>query len=178
MGVAEELYHAALPIPGEQHLLYFGPVVWGRGEGMVGYLVLSTMQLIFVTGPQSSVGRFYPYYRVFLENVGNMSLNPGMSMTYLSINQETFVVHHEGNPTLSAAMADFRGKAVDARTRRLEWVREYQGRVARGRPDQAGSVQREREVIREIVKMPCRYCGQLVAVTDLRCGSCGASLGH
>lgn len=36
----------------------------------------------------------------------------------------------------------------------------------------------EREVVvKEIVKIPCRYCGTLVSVTDTRCTNCGAPLG-
>jgi hypothetical protein len=33
-----------------------------------------------------------------------------------------------------------------------------------------------REVIHEVVKVPCSYCGTLVDVTDPRCPSCGAPL--
>lgn len=35
---------------------------------------------------------------------------------------------------------------------------------------------REREVIREIVKIPCRYCGALVLQTAQRCQNCNAPL--
>jgi PKD repeat protein len=35
----------------------------------------------------------------------------------------------------------------------------------------------ERVVIREIVKVPCKYCGQLNVQTDKKCSSCGANLG-
>lgn len=34
----------------------------------------------------------------------------------------------------------------------------------------------EREIIKEIVKIPCKYCGTLVPVTDPKCESCGAPL--
>ncbi len=36
------------------------------------------------------------------------------------------------------------------------------------------SVVREREIIREIVKVPCKYCGTLVEITKSSCQSCGA----
>ncbi len=36
------------------------------------------------------------------------------------------------------------------------------------------SMSRDRETIREIVKMPCKYCGTLIEVTATRCPSCGA----
>ncbi|MDE1819486.1 MAG: hypothetical protein KGJ23_00260 [Euryarchaeota archaeon] len=35
---------------------------------------------------------------------------------------------------------------------------------------------KEKETIREIVKVPCPYCSALVQITDKRCGSCGAPL--
>jgi len=34
-----------------------------------------------------------------------------------------------------------------------------------------------REVIHEVVKVRCRFCGNLMAVTDARCPSCGAPVG-
>jgi hypothetical protein len=38
----------------------------------------------------------------------------------------------------------------------------------------AVSVQREREIIREIVRTPCSHCGILIDNTALKCPSCGA----
>jgi hypothetical protein len=40
-------------------------------------------------------------------------------------------------------------------------------------PEPAGIV-REKEIIREIVKMPCAYCGALVEITAVKCSTCGA----
>lgn len=34
-----------------------------------------------------------------------------------------------------------------------------------------------REVVHEVVKVRCNYCGNLMAVTDARCPSCGAAVG-
>jgi hypothetical protein len=36
------------------------------------------------------------------------------------------------------------------------------------------AIPKERETIREIVKMPCKYCGTLVEITATKCPSCGA----
>ena len=30
------------------------------------------------------------------------------------------------------------------------------------------------EVVREVVRVRCRFCGNLMAVSDLRCSACGA----
>jgi RNA polymerase subunit RPABC4/transcription elongation factor Spt4 len=35
-------------------------------------------------------------------------------------------------------------------------------------------VYKEKEIIREIVKVPCDYCGSLVDVTSEHCPGCGA----
>jgi hypothetical protein len=37
-------------------------------------------------------------------------------------------------------------------------------------------VYKEKETIREIVKVRCEYCGTLIDVTSLKCPSCGAPL--
>jgi len=34
-----------------------------------------------------------------------------------------------------------------------------------------------KEVIREIVKVPCKYCGTLNEITEKKCSNCGASIG-
>lgn len=34
-----------------------------------------------------------------------------------------------------------------------------------------------REIVREVVKIPCQYCGNLVLMTAKQCDSCGAKLG-
>jgi hypothetical protein len=44
-------------------------------------------------------------------------------------------------------------------------------------PAPAPTVVRERETIREIVKVPCRYCNQLNLMNSAKCSGCGAPLG-
>ena len=39
-----------------------------------------------------------------------------------------------------------------------------------------GGVVYEKEVVHEVVKVPCKYCGTLVEVTSQNCPSCGAPL--
>jgi hypothetical protein len=41
----------------------------------------------------------------------------------------------------------------------------------------APTVVREKETIREIVKVPCRYCNQLNLMNSAKCSGCGAQLG-
>jgi hypothetical protein len=51
--------------------------------------------------------------------------------------------------------------------------------AARAPPPSASppTVVHEKETIREVVKVPCRYCGQLNLMTDKKCSSCGANIG-
>jgi len=43
-------------------------------------------------------------------------------------------------------------------------------------PQRAGPHERE-VVIKEVVKIPCKFCGNLNLQTDKKCGSCGATIG-
>jgi hypothetical protein len=38
------------------------------------------------------------------------------------------------------------------------------------------SITREKEIVKEIVKVPCRYCGTLTEITAAKCDNCGAPL--
>lgn len=74
-------------------------------------------------------------------------------------------------------------KSID---RRVTWS--IRGVIAvRGRPDakrqtleaqiaqpSAAPVIKEREVIREVVMIPCKYCGTLMPQTETVCPNCGA----
>jgi hypothetical protein len=42
--------------------------------------------------------------------------------------------------------------------------------------DKSGPVIHEKEIIREIVKVPCAYCGVLMEITNSKCPSCGAPI--
>jgi rubrerythrin len=39
-----------------------------------------------------------------------------------------------------------------------------------------GPVIHEREIVREIVKVPCAYCGVLMEITNVKCPNCGAPI--
>jgi len=66
-------------------------------------------------------------------------------------------------------------------------LHQFRDRAARGRPDvdsttleiqvsppNASPVIREKEIIHEIVMIPCKYCGTLMPQTDIVCPNCGA----
>lgn len=63
-----------------------------------------------------------------------------------------------------------------ARSRKLSGTNDE---FAKRQPSQtprsdAHLIVREREVIREVVKIPCPYCSTLVESTEARCAQCGA----
>jgi predicted cation transporter len=49
----------------------------------------------------------------------------------------------------------------------------YMARQKKHTPDNQEIV-REKETIREIVMVPCKYCGSLIPSTALTCSCCGA----
>ncbi len=51
----------------------------------------------------------------------------------------------------------------------------YMARQKKRTPDnREENVVREKETIREIVMVPCQYCGSLIPSTAITCGTCGA----
>jgi hypothetical protein len=50
----------------------------------------------------------------------------------------------------------------------------YMARQKKHVPDQEEKVLHEKETIREIVMVPCQYCGSLIPSTALTCSTCGA----
>jgi rubrerythrin len=101
---------------------------------------------------------------------GPLHITNGFSQTYpLSIN-----VPIGGRPTF---------KSIDSK---VTWT--IKGVIAiEGRPDvtsstteiqvsqpSAAPIIREKEIVREVVMIPCKYCGTLMPQTDTTCPNCGA----
>lgn len=64
----------------------------------------------------------------------------------------------------------------ERRALELERIKQQREKVARGEIDlEKPPVTREREIIKEIVKIRCRYCGKLYDERLDRCPHCGAS---
>jgi hypothetical protein len=92
----------------------------------------------------------------------------------------------ELGPQRTALKLSFQGlrKAVDERARRryTEEVRAFEQACREQRPapepggGSSGPVLRE-VIIKEVVRIPCRYCGNLVDNTARKCDDCGAPLG-
>jgi rubrerythrin len=63
-------------------------------------------------------------------------------------------------------------KAAKTKEQQMEQSRIAQ--AAMPPQQQAHVIYKEKETIREVVKVPCKYCGTLVDVTSPKCPSCGA----
>ena len=48
--------------------------------------------------------------------------------------------------------------------------------VARPQPVIKETIIKEKEIIREIVRLPCKYCGTLVNQIEIKCPNCGGNL--
>lgn len=182
----DELYHATLPRTGEKHVAYLGPLRLRATSLGSGYLVLTSERIVFVIAPSFGRRDYHPVRERPLEQVEKLSVHEGRLSTVFTINGDAYEVSHLAGSVKADQVLGFRDVVRQAREIRLERLR---GAVAPPAPPApspawipppppggAPSITHEREVVREIVKVPCRFCGQLVAVTDVRCVGCGAPL--
>jgi len=56
--------------------------------------------------------------------------------------------------------------------------RQYQLALAQLKNSASEKEIKEKEIIKEIVMIPCQYCGSLIPQTSLVCGNCGAGRKH
>jgi len=181
--IDEELYHATLPEHGESHVGHLGPLFWSRAH-FRGYLVLTSHRLIFVRTPTPLRRSFDPLFELRLNQVTKLSVVAGRLSSAFSTDTESFTVPHVASSVKPYVVTGFRDLVAKTRQSLLEEVRNQAASsqpnvgthhpppIHRGRVEPP--VTREREVIKEIVKVPCRYCGNLVSVTDVKCPTCSA----
>ncbi|MGI0053596.1 MAG: hypothetical protein ACREC5_02085 [Thermoplasmata archaeon] len=175
-GIWEELFHATLPAAGERHLGYVGPARFDHGG--TGFLVLTDRRLLYVSRPTLGHRRYTPEYEVALPGLDRISVHPGRLRTTVSINDQEFRFSRLFRPVDPGVVLSFRTEVVRARGALLEALARAASSAAapRERGDGPAAPVVQREVIREVVRIPCRYCRQLVDITELRCPSCGASV--
>jgi hypothetical protein len=183
-GLEDSLYHATLPVLGESHIGHLGPIYWDRTRGK-GYLVLTTHRVIFVKAPSFGKRIYDPQHVIQLEWIQQLSAHEGKVTTVFSINGETFTVLHLTSAVKSYVVTGFRDLVAKTREHRFATLRKEAAdaqlaseRVAASTKQviapQDPPVRREREIIKEIVKVPCKFCGALIPVTDTKCSSCSA----
>lgn len=181
MPVSEELQHAVLPRPGERHVAYLGPLRAG-GSQLPGFLVLTTERVIFVRAPSLGMRSYQRMEEAYLERIGGLSVHEGRLSSVLTIEGHSYTYSHLMHGGDANRVLEFRSQIASTREQRIRALQELPLPPPPPPPPPTPSaplpVHREREIVREVVKVPCRYCGQLVSITDVRCGACGAALGR
>ena len=166
--IDEALYHATLPEHGEVHIGHLGPLVRRRSRER-GYLVLTSRRLLFVRSPSPLRRSYDARFEVRLDEVHKLSVVEGRLTSTFTTDAEAFGVPHLAKPLRPGVVTGFRDLVATTRGR-------YLAALGTPAPPPAATRVIEREVVRETVKVPCRYCGALVAVTDRRCWACSAPL--
>ncbi|MCI4320338.1 MAG: hypothetical protein L3K23_09475 [Thermoplasmata archaeon] len=171
--VVPVLVAATPPEYGETHLDYWGPFRISLPSGTVdGYIVLTNYRLLFVRAFGPRFENLAVQFGIPWLNVTNVVARHGPSSVGLTVNH----LYFEGStaPGLAAEhlAVELRSTIVQTRQRRL-------GETRPPPPPPTGPVApapiHTREIVREVVKVPCRYCGTLFELTDLKCPGCGAS---
>jgi hypothetical protein len=148
--------------PGERILVKTEVSKVSEEHDRKGYLVLSTERLFFMGETRDHKG-------FELDRDANWNLK-AIRVTYADYASWPWAVHISGSafygtkplaPEIQNALA----LAVQAATP-----------PPSPPPSTQPPVVVTHEVIKEIVKVPCRYCGQLNLITDTKCASCGAGV--
>ncbi|HZY70185.1 MAG TPA: hypothetical protein VFF67_04300 [Thermoplasmata archaeon] len=170
--VPESLVTVALPARGEVHTDFWGPMATEiNGWPVSGFLVLTNYRFLFVRnagGGPVSLGLQVSWP---LTQISHVTAQANGTDVFVGVNHLVF--HGSAPRDQGGWFADeIRRTLLQARQVRLELLHSESSRVVAA----PTSVIREREVIREIVRIPCRYCHNLVDQTAVRCPSCGAGL--
>lgn len=169
-----ELIHATLPRPGEEHLEYWGPVSTDYNRKRLdGYLVLTNQRLTFVNASRTLT----PIFFTPLDIIYQISQSKGSRLVVLHVNELEFRVKESIASEWPGGISDLVASISKARESRLHGMaRATEAQLASAHASSNPQVVREREIIREVVRLPCRFCGGLVDQTAMKCPNCGASL--
>ncbi len=172
----DALYHATLAEPGESHIGHLGPLVTTPGRER-GYLVLTSRRLIFVRTPSVGRRKYEPRHEVRLDAVRALSSHEGRVTTVFTVNDRSYSIVHVRNPVKPYTVTGFRDLVATTRERYLRsLVSSAAGSTLAPTSTDSRPIVREREVVTEIVKVPCRFCGALISLSDPKCSACGAPI--
>lgn len=101
----------------------------------------------------------------------SMKANDKMTVT-VAWDQGLTKVACVSRPRLPTQLVDYGENAKHVR----EFFSALERRLGQAPGGEASAVVQREVIIKEIVKMPCRYCGTLVPITDSNCSKCGAPL--
>ena len=181
---------AVLRKPGEALRWYWT----GNWDGAPGGLLLSNQRLVLLDRREASGGSQFSSRESI--NLGELvAVEPavggfGAGQLVLKAPEgapRTFTMEGKFTPA-RAARAIQRATSMQVALARKGGVPTGRAKMATtpavsapGGATDAGSPQvvyKEREVIREVVKIPCRYCGTLNDQLSTKCSGCGATLGR
>ena len=171
--VAPSLVAATPPEYGESHLDYWGPFRVVIPSGVVdGFIVLTNYRLLFVRASGPRLENLAVQFGIPWLNVTNVVARYGPNSVGLTVNHLYFEGATAPGGVAEHLATEMRSTIVQARQRRLAETRPPP-------PPPTGHLGpppvHTREIVREVVKVPCRYCGTLFELTDLKCPGCGAA---
>jgi hypothetical protein len=169
-----DLIHATLPRPGEEHLEYWGPVTTTYNRTQYdGYLVLTNQRISFVAASRTLT----PIFFTPLEVIYQLSQSKRSRSVVLHVNELEFVLKKSSADGWPGDVSEVIASISTARQRQLHAIAGSASSPAQATPQNSVStIVREREIIREVVRLPCRFCGGLVDQTVVKCPNCGAVL--
>ncbi|MGI0133244.1 MAG: hypothetical protein ACREDK_09215 [Thermoplasmata archaeon] len=161
---------AVLPWHGEAFADYWGPLeTTVDGHPRTGTLVLSNHRLFFVRVASRSVAETKVDFASPLNQLHRIVGEHDHYEGRLVVDRRTFSFRATTPQAAGDEVASIVVTITGARALRLEELHAPP-------PVVAPLPTVHREIVREIVKVPCRYCGSLVEVTSTKCAACGATL--
>lgn len=171
--VPEDIRHATLALPGEEHLEYWGPFATDYArQRLDGYLVLTSQRISFV----EARGVLTPVFYTPLEIIYRVSGAKRRKFVTLFVNELKFEATESTAASWPGGINEVLAAISKAREVRIAKVSMGASRKVTDETaiPQTPVTVREREIIREVVRIPCRYCGALFDQTAPKCPSCGA----
>jgi hypothetical protein len=164
------LMAAVPPELGETHLDYYGPVRVRLPDGAVsGFLILTNYRILFVRGHGPGAGPLVVQFGIPWMNVTHVAAQYGQNSVGLTVNHLYFEGATSPGVATDQLASEMRHTIVQTRMRRVAETR------APPPPPPSFSPTFTREIVREVVKVPCRYCGTLFELSDVKCPGCGAA---
>lgn len=161
---------------GEAYLDWWGPLYTTiNGVSVTGVLVMSNYRVVFVRTEGASLANAYVQFAIPLDRVFHVVGDQRKKEGVLVLNHLELLMRTTPPQAAGALAASIAQSVASQRMQRLAEIHAPPP-PAPPPPAATGHAVREREIIREIVKLPCRYCGGLVEMNAPRCPSCGASL--
>lgn len=173
--VPEWIPQVVLPLHGETYSEAWGPLSTVINGGRVtGVLVLSNLRVLFVRNDGSSLSQAHLQFAIPLNLLERALGDQRKQSGILVLNHLEFEFRTAAGPAPGTFAQGIARRIIEARNRRISELHLPPPPLPPPPPGPATGVVHEREVIREVVRIPCRFCGTLVDQLAAKCSSCGA----